>query len=253
MTLRSSTSAGASAAQSRAMPIEPPLPRAAELLEHAQLGVAAAVRVQHHRQCLRAGPVGRQHDGVPAAAHRGVGVGGDQADHLGVLHRPAEPGAGQRHRGHVRQHPHPVRAEQPDQRAADRRAASGRRWPARGRRRSHRRAAPRVRATSATAIRADRRTRFRQEERVAARPENDCGPWQFGPGRRCQAGHPVGADTDNDDHRSPLLFAQALIVAAFATRTAAAAAYRRRTAAASTGTHTVRRPLASARAVAEAT
>ncbi len=74
---------------------------------------------QQHRQRLRGGPIAGQHDGPAAAAHRGVWLRGDQADHLGVIHVPAHPGARQRHRGHVRQHGHVVVAEQPDQGGAD--------------------------------------------------------------------------------------------------------------------------------------
>ena len=36
-------------------------------------------------------PSRRHHDGLAAAPHRGVRFGGHQADHLGVLHGPAEP------------------------------------------------------------------------------------------------------------------------------------------------------------------
>ena len=63
--------------------------------------------------------VAAQHDRPSAAAHRGIRLGGHQADHLGVLHRPAQPGARQRHRRHMREHRHPLGAEQPDQGCAD--------------------------------------------------------------------------------------------------------------------------------------
>ena len=46
--------------------------RAAELFEHADLGVASTIRVQQCRQRLWRGPVFRQHDRLAAAAHRGV-------------------------------------------------------------------------------------------------------------------------------------------------------------------------------------
>ena len=79
------------------------------------------------------------------------------------------------------------------------------------------------------------------------------GSAQFVPRRRGEPCHPVGADSDDDDHLVPLLVAHALIGASCATPTAAAAASRRRHGRSIHGIHTVRRPRASARAVAAAT
>ena len=95
------------------------LGRAAELLEHTDLGVTSAGVGEQAREGGGTVGVAGQHYGLTAATHRGVRLRGDQADHLGVLHGPAQPGARQGHRRHMRQHGDPIPAEQPDQRAAD--------------------------------------------------------------------------------------------------------------------------------------
>ena len=87
------------------------------------------------------GAVARHHDGLPAATHRGVRFGGDQADHLGVLDRPPDPRARQRHRRHMRQHGDPVGVRTAGSACCRYRAAAGRRWPPRARRPRRRRAA----------------------------------------------------------------------------------------------------------------
>jgi hypothetical protein len=95
------------------------LPRPAQLFEHGYLGVAAAAIGQ--QPCHRGGTgrvAGHLHR-LPAAADRGVRRLGDQADHLGVLHRPADPGARKGHRRHMWQHGNAIGPVQPDQGVAD--------------------------------------------------------------------------------------------------------------------------------------
>ena len=150
-TLSASTSPGGRAAHSRAVAVAAPLGRAAELFEHRDLRIAAAGLGEQPRQRRRAGAVARHHDRLAATAHRGVRLGGDEADDLGVLHRPADPRARQRHRRHVRQHRHLVRRRTAGSACRRRRAAAGRRWPPRACRHRHRRAACAARAASATA------------------------------------------------------------------------------------------------------
>jgi hypothetical protein len=89
------------------------------LLENGQFGVTAAGFGEQSRQRGRAVGVARQHHRLAAATHGGVHPSGDEADDLGVLHGPADPGACQRHRRDVRQDSDPVRPEHLDQRVAD--------------------------------------------------------------------------------------------------------------------------------------
>ena len=118
-----------------AAPGRRPLGRAAELLEHGQLAGAPAAlrpaaRPPRPGSCRRgtAAPPGRP---GRSAGQRGLRRPRHERDHLGLVLRPAQPGAGQRDRRHVAGRPAaaPVRAAGP---ASPRcRAASGRRWPAR--------------------------------------------------------------------------------------------------------------------------